>query len=358
MPTASDDPTATLAEPTPEAAAKQAGLRYVDDEKPGLSRRRKGTGWSYKDTDGDTIRDDGTRQRIAELAIPPAWTDVWICPHPKGHIQATGRDDAGRKQYRYHPEWTEARNRTKFHRLLPFGHALPTLRAEVDRQLRRPTLDRDKLLGIITRLLESSCIRVGNEEYRRQNGSYGLTTLRQRHVEVNSTSLRFHFRGKSGQNLEVEVSDRRLARAVGRCQELPGHELFQYVDDDGKRHGIDSADVNAYLQEITGEPFTAKDFRTWMGSVHALDHLWAVGPPEDEQQAAANILEAVDHVADELCNTRDVSRSFYIHPAILEGYEEGWLFEVAGRQPPKKAPKYLEVEEAGLLKVLEHVAAD
>jgi len=354
----SPSPSPSLAEPAPEEVAEDAGLHYVDDRQPGFSRRRQGTGWSYKDTAGETIRNPEVRRRIEALAIPPAWDDVWICPTPRGHLQATGRDDAGRKQYRYHEEWTEVRNRTKFHRLLPFAHALPAIRAEVDHQLRRPQLDRDKVLGIVTRLLEASCIRVGNEEYRKQNRSYGLTTLRQRHVDVNTTSVRFSFRGKSGQKHEVAVSDRRLARAVGRCQELPGHELFQYVDEDGQRHGIDSADVNDFLRRVTGEPFTAKDFRTWMGSVHALDHLWAAGPAEDQVAAAAQALAAIDHAAAELANTREVSRSFYVHPAILEGYEEGWLFDVVGRRPPQRPPEWLEAEEAGLLALLEHVADD
>ena len=357
-PDSEPDPATALTEPAPEEAAEAAGLHYVDDRQPGFSRRRQGTGWSYKDTAGETIVNPEVRRRIEELAIPPAWTDVWICPSPRGHLQATGRDDAGRKQYRYHEEWTEVRNRTKFHRLLPFGHALPAIRAEVDYQLRRPHLDRDKVLGIVTRLLETSCIRVGNEEYRRENRSYGLTTLRQHHVEVNTTSVRFHFRGKSGKELEVAVSDRRLARAVGRCEELPGHQLFQYVDEEGERRRVDSADVNEFLRRVTGEPFTAKDFRTWMGSVHALDHLWGTGPADDEAEAAAHALAAVDHAAAELANTRDVSRSFYVHPAILEGYEEGWLFDVVGRQPPKQPPEWLEPEEAGLLKLLEHVAGD
>ncbi len=357
--TASDPDSPTpLAESAPEKAAEEAGLCYVDDEQPGFSRRRQGTGWSYKDTAGETIVNPEVRRRIEALAIPPAWTDVWICPSPRGHLQATGRDDAGRKQYRYHDEWTEVRSRTKFHRLLPFGHALPAIRAEVDHQLRRSRLDRDKVLGIVTRLLERSCIRIGNEEYRRQNHSYGLTTLRHRHVKVNSTSVRFSFRGKSGQQLEVAIGDRRLARAVGRCQELPGHQLFQYLDEDGERHSVDSADVNDFLRRVTGEPFTAKDFRTWMGSVHALDHLWCVGPAGDAKEASTHALEAVDHAAAELANTRQVSRSFYVHPAILEGYEEGWLFDVVGRSPPRRPPKWLEAEEAGLLRLLEHVSDD
>jgi DNA topoisomerase I len=346
----------TLPGDEPEAAARRAGLRYVDDEEPGITRRRCGRGFSYRDPRGETIRDPEERERIETLAIPPAWTDVWICPRPDGHLQATGRDDAGRKQYRYHPRWREARDRTKFHRMLPFGRALPGLREELDRQLRRRTLDRDKVLALVVRLLEESCIRVGNEEYRRQNGSYGLTTLRRRHVDVSSNGLRFHFRGKGGAKHDVAVSDRRLARAVGRCQELPGHELFQYLDDEGRRHAVDSADVNEFLKEITGEPFTAKDFRTWMGSVHALDTLWRTGPAESDKEAAANLVAMVDRVAGELRNTRAVCRGFYIHPAIFTGYEEGWLYGVVGDRPPAEAPDHLDVEEAGLLRLLEHVA--
>ena len=340
----------------PEAAARRAGLVYVDDSEPGITRRRCGGGFSYRGPDGETIRDEAERRRIEALAIPPAWTEVWICPDPDGHVQAIGRDDAGRKQYRYHERWREARDRTKFHRMLPFGRALPALRAELDRQLRRRTLDRDKVLAIVVSLLEASCIRVGNEEYRKQNGSYGLTTLRRRHVETTSSSIRFRFRGKGGMVNEVAVSDRRLARAVGLCQELPGYELFQYVDAEGERRGVGSADVNAFLREVTGEPFTAKDFRTWMGSVHALDELWELGPPADDKEAAANLVTMVDRVAEELRNTRTVCRRFYIHPALFAGYEEGWLYDVVGARPPARAPARLDVEEAGLLKLLKHVS--
>jgi DNA topoisomerase-1 len=240
--------------------------------------------------------------------------------------------------------------------MLPFGRALPGLREELDRQLRRRTLDRDKVLALVVSLLEESCIRVGNEEYRRQNGSYGLTTLRSRHVDISSSGVRFRFRGKGGAMHDVAVTDRRLARAVGRCQELPGHELFQYLDDEGRRHAIDSDDVNELLREITGEPFTAKDFRTWMGGVHALDELWKTGPAESDEEAASNLVAMVDRVAGELRNTRAVCRSFYIHPAIFTGYEEGWLYDVVGDRPPAKAPDHLDVEEVGLLRLLEHVA--
>ena len=258
---------------TPCATAEEASLRYVSDDTPGLRRVRVGRGFRYVAADGSPVRDFAIRRRIRALAIPPAWTDVWICAAPGGHIQAVGRDAKGRKQYRYHARWRETRDATKYARLALFAERLPAIRRRVDEDLGRPGLPREKILAAVVRLLELSLIRVGNDEYAAENGSFGLTTLRDRHVTVLGSSLRFEFRGKGGKPHVVDVADRRLARIVRQCQELPGHELFQYVDEDGQRHAIGSADVNAYLREIAGEEFTAKDFRTWAGTVLAASAL-------------------------------------------------------------------------------------
>ena len=253
----------------PVKAAQQAGLRWMCDDVPGIRRVRAGKGFRYVGADGKAVRDAATLARIRKLVIPPAWRDVWICPSPDGHVQATGRDARGRKQYRYHDQWRQKRDETKYDKMLLFGLALPKIRARVDEDLALPGLPRDKVLATVVRLLETTLIRVGNEEYARANGSFGLTTLRSRHVDVAGSTIRFHFRGKSGKRHRVAVHDRRLARIIRRCQDLPGHELFQYVDDDGALHPIDSQDVNDYLKEITHQDITAKDFRTWNGTVLA-----------------------------------------------------------------------------------------
>ena len=321
---------ALAAETDPEAAAaaaKAAGLRYVIDSMPGIRRRRTGRAFSYRDPQGRTIKDTAEIRRLRALAIPPAWTDVWICPHPRGHIQATGRDDRGRKQYRYHPEWRAVRDAHKFDRMLVFGRALPQIRARLDADMRRHGLPREKVLATVVRLLESTLIRVGNAEYARENKSFGLTTIRHDHVEVNGTELAFEFRGKSGKLHKVTTRDRRLARIVRACQELPGQELFQYVDADGVRHDVDSADVNAYLQEITGEPFTAKDFRTWAGTVLASLALAEFETFDTKAAAKRNVTRAIEHVANHLGNTVAVCRKAYIHPAILDSYLDGSLLE-------------------------------
>jgi DNA topoisomerase-1 len=307
--------------------AKEAGLRYVTDEKPGIVRRRAGKGFVYYGPDGTRVTDETTLKRIRALVLPPAWTEVWICPHPRGHIQATGRDDRGRKQYRYHNEWAEARGQEKFSRTLAFARTLPKIREAVEADMRGKPLARRTVLATIVRLLETTLIRVGNREYAQQNKSYGLTTMRTKHVEVNGTRLQFDFVGKSGKRHVVEVSDRRIARIVRTLQELPGQELFQYVDEDGERQTIDSADVNEYLREISGDDFTAKDFRTWAGTVLAA---WALSEFEKIDSAAAarrNITAAVKRVASQLGNTPAVCRSSYIHPEILNCYVDGSLIE-------------------------------
>lgn len=309
----------------PEAAAEAAGLRYVSDASPGIRRTRSGKGFRYAGPDGRAIRDAATLDRIRALAIPPAYTDVWICPSPNGHIQATGRDARGRKQYRYHPRWREVRDETKFGRMLAFSAALPALRRRVDRDLGRPGLPREKVLATVVRLLESTSIRVGNDEYARTNNSFGLTTLRDKHVEIAGSTVRFEFRGKSGKVHQCDITDRRLARIVQRCQAIPGEELFQYLDDEGARQTIDSGDVNAYLREITGQDFTAKDFRTWAGTLLAVEALRAAGPQRSARAVKSAIVSAIDQVAEALNNTRAVCRKYYVHPAVLDAFQDGRL---------------------------------
>jgi DNA topoisomerase-1 len=312
----------------PVAAARAAGLRYTPATGPGITRRRAGRGWSYIDPGGAVIRDAEELQRIRALVIPPAWTDVWINPNPRGHIQATGRDDRGRKQYLYHDKWRATRDETKFSRMVAFGEALPRIRERVKADLAMPGLPREKTLAIAVRLLDEALIRVGNAEYARENDSYGLTTLREDHADVSGSTVHFTFRGKSGKTQEIDVRDRRVARNISRMQDLPGEHLFQYLDADGEPHAIGSEDVNAYLQEIVGEAFTAKDFRTWGGTVLAAWSLRELGPYESESAMKANIVAAVDTVAARLGNTRAVCRAAYIHPAVILGYESGelWLF--------------------------------
>jgi len=307
-----------------------AGLRYVSDEGPGIRRRRAGRGFSYLGSDGRRLRDRGTLAWIRSLAIPPAWTDVWISPIRHGHLLATGRDARGRKQYRYHPRWREVRDDTKYARTIAFAEALPSIRERSRRDLGRPGLPREKVIATVVRLLEKTLIRVGNDEYARSNHSYGLTTMRDRHVEVDGSTLRFEFRGKGGKPYSVDLADRRLARVVQRCQELPGQVLFQYLDEDGQRQTIDSGDVNEYLREITGEDYTAKDFRTWAGTVLAHQALLALEQVDSEAAAKRNIVRAIESVAEHLGNTPAVSRKSYVHPAVIEDYIDGSVAEAAG----------------------------
>jgi DNA topoisomerase-1 len=304
-------------------AAEDAGLRYVSDEQPGFSRQRKGEEFEYFDTKGRPIGDEQRLLRIKRLAIPPAWTDVWICPSPNGHIQATGRDARRRKQYRYHERWREIRDENKFDRLVNFGKALPKIRRRLKKDLALSGLPREKVLATIVQLLERSFIRVGNEEYARENKSFGLTTMQDRHVDVKGSKLRFRFRGKSGRQHEVDITDRRIARIVSKLQDLPGQSLFQCIDDEGNVRDITSQDVNEYLREITGEDFTAKDFRTWAGTVLAVIALRAAGEFQTKKQAKANIKTAIEAVAKILGNTPTICRQCYIHPAVLEAYLNG-----------------------------------
>jgi DNA topoisomerase I len=307
----------------PIESAKHAGLRYVSDAKPGITRKRWRKSFRYFDAEGAQIRESETLARIKSLVIPPAWTDVWICANPKGHLQATGRDARGRKQSRYHPRWREVRDETKYERLLTFGAVLPTLRERVEQDLGRPALPREKILAAIVRLMESTLIRVGNVEYAKQNQSYGLTTMRGKHVRVDGSTIMFKFQGKSGVRHAVDITDRRLARIIQRCQDIPGYELFQYVDGDGQHHTIDSADVNDYLREVTGQDFTAKDFRTWAGTVLACTKLYDFEVFESEGEAKKNVVEIVKAVAARLGNTPSVCRKCYIHPAVINAYMSG-----------------------------------
>jgi DNA topoisomerase-1 len=315
----------------PALDAQVASLRYVNDGVPGLRRlRAPGGGFRYVGPDGAPVRDLATRRRIRSLAIPPAWTEVWICPHPEGHIQAVGRDARGRKQYRYHPRWREVRDATKYARLFELAQRLPEIRRRVSRDLARPGLPREKVLATVVRLLQTSLIRVGNPEYVEANGSFGLTTLRARHVTVARGSLRFEFRGKGGKHHVVDVADRRLAAIVRRCQELPGHELFQYLDEVGQRRTVTSTDVNLYLREIAGQEFTAKDFRTWAGTVLAAATL-RDGPPDAAVDPRRRVVQAMEVVARRLGNTVAICRRCYVHPGVIDAYLEGRLQRVMGR---------------------------
>ena len=319
----------TVVPPAPEvvASARAAGLRYVNAANiAGLGRRRRGKkSFAYTDADGHAVTDAAVVARIRSLAIPPAWQDVWICPFENGHLQATGTDARGRKQYRYHPRFRQVRDRSKYEHIIDFAVALPAIRRRVEADLSQPGLPRDKVLAAVVRLLEATLIRVGNEEYAKENHSYGLTTLRRRHVEVAGAHIHFEFRGKSGVEHEIDLDDARLAEIVRQCHELPGQELFQYLDDAGDWHDVNSAHVNDYLHEIAGEEFTAKDFRTWSGTVLAATALAGLEPYTTKAQAKKNIVRAVESVAHRLGNTKAVCRKCYVHPAVFEGYLDGTL---------------------------------
>lgn len=337
------------------AAAHAADLRYASDARPGVTRHRAGRGWTYRDLDGRTITDRRTRARVASLAIPPAWTDVWICPASDGHIQASGRDARRRKQYRYHARWHEHRGAEKFERMLAFARVLPRIRSRCDKDLRRRGLPREKVLAAVVRLLELTLIRVGNDEYARLNRSFGLTTLHDRHARIAGSRFRFRFRGKSGVTQEVSLTDRRLASIVRRCQELPGQELFQYQDLDGEVRDVTSDDVNAYLREASDHDFSAKDFRTWAGTVLAYRALRALQPNDHEPTARRNVVQAIRVTANRLGNTPAVARGSYVHPAILEAYLDGGmrsaLVDAAEDQtePPTQARAE---EEAAVIRLL------
>jgi DNA topoisomerase I len=304
-------------------AAEEAGLHYVSDDRAGYTRRANNGDFEYLDTQGKRIRDEQRLLRIKRLAIPPAWTDVWICPSPTGHIQATGRDARRRKQYRYHERWRELRDENKFSRLADFAKLLPKIRQRVAHDMRLPGLRREKVLATVVRLLERTFIRIGNAEYARENKPFGLTTMQDRHVTVRGARLRFRFRGKSGRQHEVDVTDRHIAKIISKCQDLPGQDLFQYVDDQGEVRNVTSQDVNDYLRDITSENFSAKDFRTWAGTVLAAIALNTQGGFETKKQAKANVKTAISAVAELLGNTPAICRKCYVHPVIVEAYLSG-----------------------------------
>jgi DNA topoisomerase-1 len=346
----------TVPNADPPAAARAAGLRYVHDDRPGIRREPADDGFRYIDAKGEPVEDEATLKRIKSLAIPPAWTDVWICPQTNGHLQATGRDARGRKQYRYHPKWRSVRDEVKYERMLRFGKALPRIRKEVDRALSLPGLPREKVLATIVYLLEATMMRIGNDEYARENKSYGLTTLRNRHVRIDGSEVEFRFRGKSGVYHDVKVHDRRLARIIQRTRDLPGQDLFQYLDDEGETHTIGSADVNEYLHTITGEDYTAKDFRTWSGTVLAAMALQEFEKVDSDAQAKKNVVRAIESVSEKLGNTPSVCRKCYVHPAVLDSYLDGTMLEglrALAEEQLVEELQDLQPEEAAVLAMLE-----
>jgi DNA topoisomerase I len=328
--------------------AKAAGLVYVSDERPGIARRELSGHFSYLDAAGHAVREARILNRIRQIAIPPAWTDVWIAPTPNGHIQATGRDARGRKQYCYHPEFRSARDTAKYDHILEFAAGLPKLRRQIDKDMRRHGLPQEKVLATVVHLLDTTLIRVGNADYAKSNGSFGLTTLKNRHVDIDGGSLRFEFKGKSGKIWRLKVHDRRVARIVRSCQDIPGQHLFQYLDEAGERQAVDSADINAYLRETTGRDITAKDFRTWAGTVLAFVELCAYPAFDAATTAKANLREAIEHVAVRLGNTPTICRKCYVHPAVIESYLDGKL-----SVETKSRRRWLRPEEVAVLAFLQ-----
>ncbi len=334
---------------SPKAQAKAADLRYVNAGEPGISRKRSGKGFSYIQPDGTKLRDRDTLERIEALVIPPAWTEVWICPDPDGHIQVTARDAKGRKQYRYHERWRAVRDETKFEKMIAFGMALPKIRERVQADLARHGLPRERVLAAVVQLLGSTFIRVGNAEYERNNDSYGLTTLHDEHVDIHGATLHFEFRGKSGKDHAIDLKDRRLAKIVQRSQDVPGEHLFQYCDEQGNYHAVTSSDVNTYIREISGADFTAKDFRTWGGTTLALLQLEGFDPCDDEKTAKKNVTTMIKAVAEQLGNTTTVCRKYYIHPAVIDCYLRGDLSQYLLNVSHKNG---LNPEEAAVMKLL------
>ena len=339
----------------PEQAARAAGLRYVGDEEPGLAREKRGNAFVYRRADGGVVRDEATLERIRRLAIPPAWTEVWICPSPEGHLQATGRDARGRKQYRYHPRFREVREETKYEHMLEFARALPAIRQRIAEHMALRGLPREKVLATVVHLLESTLIRVGNDDYARSNKSYGLTTLRDGHVDVRGERLRFQFKGKSGKTWQLQVQDRRVAKVVRACQELPGQRLFQYRDEGGELREVTSSDVNAYLREISGRDITAKDFRTWAGTVMAALALQEVQHMDTQAALKKNVRAAIERVAARLGNTPAICRKCYVHPEVFAAHADGELLLQVEREVRSqlKDEHRLRPEESAVLTLLE-----
>src|ERR1700761_4369002 len=340
----------------PKVTAKAVGLRYVADSTPGYTRKKAGSGWSYTNAEGKAVKDKELINRFNKLVIPPAYTNVWISSYENGHLQFTGTDAAGRKQYRYHADWNKIRNQSKYHRLQTFAAHLPAIRKQVDKDLARPNLDHDKIVALVVRLMELTSIRVGNESYKKLYGSFGLTTLMNRHVKIEGSTINFEFKGKKGVYHKVALQSRKLARLVKQCREIPGKELFQYIDEDGSRCTIGSGDVNNYLKEITGEDFTAKDFRTWAGSVSALYAFKEAGEFDTITECRKKIVSVLDEVAINLGNTRTVCKKYYVHPTIIKSYEEGTLFNYIKRLDDDRDVKAAELNlaEKALLKILGH----
>ena len=339
----------------PRDAAESAGLRYVSDERPGIRRKKMGTGFSYVRADGSRLMERGALKRIKALAIPPAWTDVWICPFPDGHIQATGRDAKGRKQYRYHARFREVRESTKYEHVVAFADALPSIRDTVHEHMALRGLPREKVLATVVHLLETTLIRVGNDDYAKQNNSYGLTTLKNRHVAVNGNEVRFRFTGKGGKQWSLRVRDRRIAKIIRACQELPGQELLQYIDEQGNCQDVTSSDVNEYLKAITGKDITAKDFQTWAGTVLAAMTLSELQSFDNAAQAKRNLRSAIEKVSARLGNTPTICRKCYIHPEVLNSYMDGNLvLEVKSQveNELRSAVENMKPEEAAVLALL------
>lgn len=325
--------------PDPEQSAKEARLRYVTDTDRGITRHRAGKGMFYRNISGEKITDERILARIKSLAIPPAWDDVWIATTANAHLQATGRDTKGRKQYRYHPRWAEVRDEAKYEQMMAFANALPTIRERVEKDLGKHGLPREKVLAALVKLLETTLIRVGNDQYAKENKSYGLTTMRDRHAEIDGSTITFSFSGKSGVDHEIELTDRQMAAVVKKSQDLPGQQLFQYLDDEGNRQTVDSGDVNEYLHEISGQDFTAKDFRTWAGTMLAAEALAGFDISVDETEAKSNIVAAIENVSKQLGNTPTICRKCYVHPAVIDAYMQGETISTIEQRVHKRKEK-------------------
>ncbi|WP_183560269.1 DNA topoisomerase IB [Mucilaginibacter sp. SP1R1] len=339
----------------PKITAKAVGLRYVSDSVAGYTRKKSGKGWSFYDADGKLVKDKELITRFNKLVIPPAYTNVWISPYENGHLQFTGTDAAGRKQYRYHAGWNQIRNQSKYHRLQTFATYLPAIREQVDKDMDRRNLDHEKVVALVVRLMELTSIRVGNEAYKKLYGSFGLTTLQNRHIKIEGADIQFEFKGKKGVFHKVALHSKKLARLVKQCRDIPGKELFQYYNADGSRCSVGSGDINNYLKEITGEDFTAKDFRTWAGSVSALYAFKEAGEFENVTECRKKIVSVLDEVAVNLGNTRTVCKKYYVHPSVIKSYEDGTIFKYISKLDDDNEVKAAELTRAekALLLLLE-----
>ncbi|MEO1295192.1 MAG: DNA topoisomerase IB [Cyanobacteria bacterium J06636_16] len=335
---------------SPAKVAKRIGLRYVTDQIPGIRRQKVGRGFSYFDVEGHRIQNSDERDRLKQLAIPPSWQDVWICPFENGHLLATGRDAKGRKQYRYHPEWCQVRNQAKFDRMIAFGRALPAIRQQTEKHMHLQGLPREKVLALVVQLLENTLIRVGNVAYARNNKSYGLTTLRTRHIDIAGNQVEFEFTGKSGVEHHIELEDKHLVAVIKRCYEIPGYTVFQYLDEEGQRQQVDSGEVNDYLQEITGEDFTAKEFRTWAGTVLTAQELGNLAIAQANVKAQQQVTDAIKAVAKQLGNRPATCRKYYVHPKVPEAHLAGEL--LPRLQSPRQSSQHLELHECVVLELL------